>query len=78
MPLTPPDTSGSSSDAQVVCAFCGESSPQDRAVMLVVYPSWSDPSSQTLYSHKACLRERLHPSVPQHPALWDDERGDLN
>jgi len=72
MPMTP-DSAGSH-EAQVICAFCGEPGPQDQAVMLVVYPSWSDPSTQTIYSHKLCLRERLHSSVPKHPALWDGER----
>jgi hypothetical protein len=60
----------------VVCCFCGKSLPIGQAVLLVAYPRHGEDETQNLYSHKACLRARLHPSVPVHPDLFEDEASD--
>jgi hypothetical protein len=53
----------------VVCCFCGLAVDSATAVHMSL--SFTEPSDegQELYSHAACLRARLHPTVPIHPAL---------
>ena len=46
------------------CCFCGEVLPADDAAALVVYPRPGSAGSQTLYSHRRCLRTRVPPGVP--------------
>lgn len=60
----------------VTCCFCGRPLAEDRAVLLAVHPTRDRQESQTLYAHRRCLSERLHPSVPQHPDLLADEEDD--
>ena len=55
----------------VVCCFCGLSLSEREAVLLTIYPTSSRDEAQNLYSHHKCLRVRLRPEVPQHPALED-------
>jgi hypothetical protein len=55
----------------VVCCFCGLLVDSTIAVHMSL--SFAEPSDegQELYSHAACLRARLHPTIPIHPALED-------
>jgi ATP-dependent Clp protease ATP-binding subunit ClpC len=46
------------------CCFCAEVLPADDAAALVVYPRPGSAGSQTLYSHRRCLRTRVPPGVP--------------
>ena len=45
------------------CCFCAEVLPADDAAALVVYPRPGSAGSQTLYSHRRCLRTRVPPGV---------------
>jgi len=44
------------------CCFCGEAIEGSRLVELLL--PLEDGGTQTLYTHVACLRQHLHPSVP--------------
>ncbi len=46
------------------CCFCAEVLPADDAAAIVVYPRPGSAGSQTLYSHRRCLRTRVPPGVP--------------
>jgi len=55
----------------VMCCFCGLSLPEPEAVQIGVWPTPERDESQSFYSHRICLLNRLHPEVPVHPALED-------
>ena len=46
------------------CCFCGEPLLPDDGAALVVYPRPGSEGSQTLYTHRQCLRTRVPPGVP--------------
>ena len=56
----------------VMCCFCGLSLPEPEAVQIGVWPTPERDESQSFYSHRICLLNRLHPEVPVHPALEDE------
>jgi hypothetical protein len=49
-------------EAAMQCCFCTTSIPLGTAIVLTI--SLGDGASQRLASHKACLTEAVHPSVP--------------
>jgi hypothetical protein len=43
------------------CCFCGNAiRDEPRTVLIVV----EDDEEQQLYTHRACLKQRVHPSIP--------------
>jgi ATP-dependent Clp protease ATP-binding subunit ClpC len=57
------------------CCFCGEPLPADGGAALVVYPRPGNEGSQTLYTHRECLRTRVPPGVP---LITDSDDDDLD
>ena len=57
---------------RVCCCFCGLFLPHADAVQLIASMGGMDGEQQNLFVHKRCLVERLHPSVPLHPDLYDE------
>lgn len=46
------------------CCFCGFAIATQRGEPLVLSLVLDDEGTQELYSHVACLKQRVHPSVP--------------
>jgi len=44
------------------CCFCGNGIRDEPRVVLVVL--LEDGDEQELYTHRACLKQRVHPSIP--------------
>ena len=55
------------------CCFCGEPLLPDDGAALVVHPRPGSEGSQTLYTHRQCLRTRVPPGVP---LITDDDDND--
>lgn len=58
---------------KVICCFCGENVDLDKAVVLQVFPSYTEDEFQQLYCHKTCFTDRLHETIPKHPDLFEDD-----
>jgi hypothetical protein len=58
-----------SSNTGVVCCFCTLSLPYNQAVVLNVFQVSDSEETQSFFSHKKCLNDRIHPSIPRHPDL---------
>lgn len=48
----------------VLCCFFGDSLAEADSVLMAIYPTVDRKTSQGMYSHRSCLSERLHPSIP--------------
>ena len=46
------------------CCFCGGSIEGSEKALIEINIPMEEESSQNLYAHKKCLKERLHPTVP--------------
>lgn len=62
----------------VACAFCGEGVDytDDDPIAIGVVERWrpyDEQPDRTLYAHRACLYERLHPEVRELFDQDDDE-----
>ncbi len=57
------------------CCFCGEPLLQDDGAALVVHPRPGSEGSQTLHTHRQCLRTRVPPGVPLITDSDDDDSG---
>jgi hypothetical protein len=60
------------------CCFCGEPLPPDGGAALVVHPRPGIEGSQTLFTHRQCLRTRVPPGVPLITDSDDDDLGLLD
>jgi hypothetical protein len=56
---------------EVCCCFCGRWLSDQIAVRIEVSTVEMGDESQVLFAHKTCLSEKIHPSVPLHPDLFD-------
>ena len=43
------------------CCFCGNAMRDEPRTVLIVV---EDDEEQQLYTHRACLKQRVHPSIP--------------
>ena len=59
------------------CCFCGEPLLPDDGAALVVHPRPGSEGSQTLYTHRQCLRTRVPPGVALITDDDDDDDGSL-
>ena len=59
--------------SEVICCFCGDWLLDHDSVQLAVFPTADRDESQTLYSHRKCLAERLTAGIPKHPLLLDSD-----
>jgi len=57
------------------CCFCGEPLMPDDGAALVIHPRPGSEGSQTLYTHRQCLRTRVPPGVPLITDSDDDDGG---
>jgi hypothetical protein len=53
------------------CCFCGKAIEKDNVDPILLTVVVEDDGEQDLHSHRACLKEALHPSVPLF--VWSDE-----
>jgi hypothetical protein len=60
-------------EQEVCCCFCGKWLNRDAAIILLVSSESMSGERQTLFSHKTCLVELMHISVPLHPELTEEE-----
>jgi len=57
----------------VTCCFCSGSLSEPSAILMMIYPDSDREESQGLYAHRRCLSSRLHPDIPRHPQLLEDD-----
>jgi len=69
--------SGAGTWEEVACCFCGLTLPEASAALLVIYSASDREESQTLYAHRRCLSQRLHPGIPRHPDLTSQDRPNI-
>jgi hypothetical protein len=58
-------------DDFVMCCFCGNSLPFDKAVQLSIFINKDYGESQTIFSHKQCLDNALHKEVVRHSDFFN-------
>ncbi len=58
-------------ESKACCSFCGSWIIDEDLVQLLLSFKEAEEEHQTLFAHKKCLAERIHPSVPLHPELMD-------
>ncbi|HMG91816.1 MAG TPA: hypothetical protein VK589_17280 [Chryseolinea sp.] len=52
-------------ELQVVCCFCGQGLPFDKAVEITIRIDREADEVQAVYAHPKCIDKALHQSVPR-------------
>ncbi len=55
---------------KVVCCFCGESLLIEKAVVVIIKPSFESEELQELFCHKEHLLEKIDRSIILHPDFY--------
>jgi hypothetical protein len=58
-------------DDSFQCCFCGSEIEPIAPDPIHLEIPLQDGATQAIYTHAACLRRLLHPSVALHPKLWE-------